>query len=187
MGLLVVEVLDAVFHLAQKHIGRAQGCGGGLRHEPGLGQARQGADRGAGAQLRKLAAAHHLQQLHRKFNLADAPARELDVVVALGPPGAALGGVVADLAVQHAQGVKHAVVEVTPKHKRHHDGAQLQGQRPLRAARRRHHTAFEPGKTLPLAALRLQIFFECAQRHGRRPRVAVGAQRQIKPKHKAVF
>ena len=61
MGLLVVQVLDAVLGLAQKNIGLGQSAGGGLGHEAGLGQARQGADGGAGAQLRKLAAAHHLQ------------------------------------------------------------------------------------------------------------------------------
>ena len=99
-GLLVVQVLNAVLHLAQEDVGAGHGVGRFLRHQPGLGQALQGLQRGAAAQLRELAAAHHLQQLHGEFNLADAAARELHVVGALGVACAALGGVVADLAVQ---------------------------------------------------------------------------------------
>ena len=123
MGLLVVQVLNAVFHLAQKYIGRTQGLRGGGGHQSRFGQARQGAQRRAGAQLRKLPAAHHLEQLHGEFNFADPAARQLHVVVALGSPGTALGGMVADLAVQHPQGIKHAIVQVAPEHKGHDDGA----------------------------------------------------------------
>ena len=125
--------------------------------------------------------------MHYELDFANAAAREFDVVVALGPPGAALGGMVANLAVQHAQGVKHAVVQVAAKHKGHHHRAQLQGQRPFGAACRGHHPAFKPGKALPLAALGLQIAFQRVQRHRRRPRIAVGPQRQVKPKHKTVL
>ena len=74
MGLLVVQILDAVLHLAQKYISRAKRVGSGLRHEPSLGHTLQSVQRGAGAQLGKLAAAHHLQQLHGELDLADTAA-----------------------------------------------------------------------------------------------------------------
>lgn len=51
-----------------------------------MGQALQRIQRGAAAQLGELPAAHHLQQLHGEFDLADATARELDVVGTLGCP-----------------------------------------------------------------------------------------------------
>ena len=74
MGLLVVQVLDAVLDAAQKVIGPRHGVGGVLRHQARLGDALQRVQRGPGAQFGKLAAAHHLQHLHGKFNLADAAA-----------------------------------------------------------------------------------------------------------------
>ena len=75
MGLLVVQVLDAVLDPAQKGVGPCQGVGSGLGHQPGVGQALQRIQCRADAQLGELAAAHHLQQLHGKFNLADTTAR----------------------------------------------------------------------------------------------------------------
>ena len=63
----------------------------------------------------------------------------------------------------------------------------MQRERPVGGTCRRHHPAFEPGKALPLAALGLQIGFQRSQRNGWRPRVAVGAQRQIEPEHKTVL
>ena len=75
VGLLVVQVLDAVLHLAQKNIGLRQRVGGSLGHQPCCHQPLQRVERGARAQFGELAATHHLQQLHREFNLAYAPAR----------------------------------------------------------------------------------------------------------------
>ena len=59
--------------------------------------------RRARAHLGELAAAHDLQQLHDELDLADAAARQLDVVGALGPAGGAALRLVADLGVQLAQ------------------------------------------------------------------------------------
>ena len=89
MGLLVVQVLNAVFDLAQKHIGFGQRIGGGGGHEVSLAQALQGLQRGACAQLREMAAAHHLQQLHGEFNFSNAAACKLHIVGALRPSCAA--------------------------------------------------------------------------------------------------
>ncbi|MPM86619.1 hypothetical protein SDC9_133709 [bioreactor metagenome] len=75
MGLLIVQILDAVLHLAQEDIGTAQRIGNLGAHQIGLHQALQRFQRGATAQLGELAAAHHLQQLHDEFDLADAAAR----------------------------------------------------------------------------------------------------------------
>ena len=187
MGLLVVQVLNAVLHLAQKDVGAGHGVGRFLRHQPGLGQALQGLQRGAAAQLGELAPAHHLQELHGEFNLADAAARELHVVGALGVARAALGGVVADLAVQRTQRIEHAVVQVAAEDKRQHHPAQGLHLGAANAAGGGHHAALEPGKALPLAALHLQILFQCRQRDGRRAGVAVGPQGQVHPEDKAVL
>jgi len=74
VGLLVVEVLDAVLHPPQKVVGPGQGGHRVGRHEPGALQPRQRRQRGACAQFGELAAAYHLQQLHGEFDLADAAA-----------------------------------------------------------------------------------------------------------------
>jgi hypothetical protein len=81
------------------------------------GQPLQAAQRAARAQLGELAAAHHLQKLHDELDFADAATRQLDVVGAFRPTGAASHRMLADLAVQHAQRIKHPVVQVAPKHK----------------------------------------------------------------------
>ena len=187
MGLLVVQVLDAVLHLAQKDVGAGHGVGRLLRHQPGLGQALQGLQRGAAAQLGELPSAHHLQQLHGEFDFADATARQLHVVGALGMPCTALGCMIANLAVQAAQRIEHVVVEVTPKNKRQHHAAQRLHGRAGNAAGRGYHAALEPGKTLPFAALHLQVFLQCCQRQCGWTGVAVGSQRQINAKHKAML
>ena len=187
MGLLVVEVLDAVLNLAQKHIGRSQSIGCGLGHEPCLGHALQRVQRGARAQLRKLPTAHHLQQLHSEFDLADATTRQLDVIGAFGVTRAAFGRMVADLLVQRAQRFKNVVVEVAAKHKGQHHAAQSLRRAVNHGAARGHDPAFHPGKALPLAALHLQILFQGVERDHARARVAVGPQGQIDPKHKAVL
>ena len=95
---------------AQKVIRGHQGVGSGLRHQPGFSQALQGIHRAARAQLGELAAAHHLQQLHGKFNFANAAARHFYVVGAFGPACTSLGRMLAYLLMQNAQRIKHAVV-----------------------------------------------------------------------------
>ena len=61
MGLLVVQVLDAVLNLSQKYISLGHGFCCGSRHQIGLTQALQGFQSGPSAQLGELPAAHHLQ------------------------------------------------------------------------------------------------------------------------------
>jgi len=187
VGLLVVQVLDAVLHLAQEHIGAGHGVGRFLGHQPGLGQALQRVQRGAAAQLGELPAAHHLQQLHGELDLADAAARELHVIGALGVPGAAFGRMVADLAVQGTQRIEHAVVQVAAEHEGQHHTAQRLHLGAANAVTWRHHPALEPGKPLPLTALDLQVFLQRRQRHRGRARVAVGAQRQVHTEHKTML
>ena len=74
VGLLVVQVLDAVLDPAEEFVRTTQCIGGVLAHQPGMGHTLQCGHGGAGAQLGELAAAHHLQQLHGEFDLADATA-----------------------------------------------------------------------------------------------------------------
>jgi hypothetical protein len=100
MGLLVVQVLDAVLDAAQEDIGAASASAVACGISPAACQPLQGIQRRARAQLRELAAAHDLQQLHGEFDLADAAARQLDIVGALRVACAASRCVLADLAVQ---------------------------------------------------------------------------------------
>ena len=157
MGLLVVQVLNAVLNLAQKHIGRAQGLCRGVGHEPSFGHALQSIQSGAGAQLGELPATHHLQQLHCELDLPNPAARELDVVGAFRVPSAALGRMLANLMVQCAQGLKNVVIQVASKHKGQHHPTQSLGRPVNDGTARGHHPAFHPGKAFPFAALHLQV------------------------------
>ena len=74
MGLLIVQVLDAVLDLAEEDIGLGQRLGALARHQAGARQALQRVQCWARAQFGELAAAHHLQQLHDEFDFADATA-----------------------------------------------------------------------------------------------------------------
>ena len=74
MGLLVVQVLDAVLDPAQEFVRLRERGGRGLRHQACLAQTLQRVQRGPCAQFRELAAAHHLQQLHRELDFSDAAA-----------------------------------------------------------------------------------------------------------------
>ena len=187
VGLLVVQILNAVLDLAQEDIGLRQ-CGGGLaRHQTRPSQLSQCIYRGAHAQFGVLAAAHDLQQLHGKFNFADAAARDFYVVGPHGVAWAAAGGVGADWVVQLAQCFVHVEVEVAAKDKGQHHMAQLACGVVGNRCNGRNHTAFEPGKTLPFAPLYLQVFSQRLQRRYRRARVAIGAQGQIYAKDKAVL
>ncbi|GIX25964.1 MAG: hypothetical protein KatS3mg122_3195 [Caldimonas sp.] len=179
VGLLIVEVLDAVFDPAQKDIGLGQLLRRLGLHHAHLGQAFEGAQRRAGADLGELAAAHDLQQLHDELDFSDAATRELHVIGALGPAGGAARGLFAHLAVQVAQALEHTVVEITAKDEGNDHIPQLQGPPRDHRGARGHHTAFEPGKALPLAALHEEIFLQHGQAHHGRAGHAIGSQGQI--------
>ena len=187
MGLLVVQVLNAVLDLSQKHIRRMQGVGRGLRHQARFGHALQSVQGRAGAQLGKLSAPHHLQQLDNELDLPDAPARQLDVIGPLGMTRTALGRVVPDLMVQGAERLKNVVVQVTAEHKGQHHAAQSLRRTVAQSAAGRDHAAFHPGKALPFTALHQKIMLQGVQRHHAGARVAIGPERQVHPEHKTVF
>ena len=159
--LLVIQVLDAVLHAAQEIVGFRQGLHFFGGHQARLFQPFEGSQGRPCAQFGKLPAAHHLQELHGEFDLADAPTRQLHVVRTTRLPGRPFGGVFAYLAMQGAQRLEHAVVEVAAEHKRQHHPAQGPGRAPPEGRTRRHHPAFEPGKPFPLAALDQKVFFQC--------------------------
>ena len=186
MGLLVVQVLDTVFHLTQKNIGRAQRMGCDLGHEPRFGDTLQGVQGGAGAQLGELPATNHLQKLNGEFDLANAATRQLDIIGALGSARTPLGRVFANLLMQRAQRLEHVVVEVTAKHKGQNHPAHGLGRAIDHRTAGRDHPAFHPRKTLPLSALHQQILLQGIQRDHAGAGVAVGPEGQIHPKNKAV-
>ena len=185
--LLVVQILDAVFCPTQKDIGLRQCFGHGRAHAARACQLRQRVQRGAQPQFGKLAATHHLQQLYDEFDFADAAARDFDVVGTFRPPRAAGNGMVANLVVQHPQRFVHIEVQIAPKDKRQHHMAQLAARVVVDGCPWRHDTAFHPGKAFPLAPLHLQVVGERFQRCDDGAGVAVGAQRQVNAKDKAVL
>ena len=75
MGLGIVKVLDAVFKLAQKHIGLREPIRRLRSDQPSACQLLQPTQSGTSAHLRKLPAAHHQQQLHQEFDFANPTAR----------------------------------------------------------------------------------------------------------------
>ena len=173
--------------LAQKAIGRLQLCASLFRHQARLLQGGQGLQGGAHAQLGKLAAAHHLQQLADEFNFADAACAQLDITLLRAFARCAQRRLAADLCVQLAQGFKYAVIKVFAKHERNYHigqrlGAGFVAYRPAGGG-----AAFEPGQALPFAPLQQKVFFQRRQRDSRRPRIAIGAQRQIDTKDLAVL
>ena len=184
--LLVVEELDAVLDAPQEGVAGGQPLGGVGRHQPLRGQPLQAAQRAACAQLGELAAAHDEHQLHDELDLADAAARELHVVGALGPAGGAAVGLVADLLVQLPQALEHAVVEVAAVDEGRDQAAQRQCSAARHGRARRHDAALQPGEALPLAPLHLEVLLQHRQAHDRRAAHAVGAQRQIDTEHEAV-
>ena len=163
MRLLILQILNAVFDPAQKHIGLGQRSGGSRRHQIRPLQSLQRLQGGPRAQLRELTSTHHLLQLHGEFDLADAAARQLHVVGAIGPARAALGRVFADLPMQHAQRIEHVVVEIAAEHERQHRTTQRLCAAIVNAGARRDHAAFEPGETLPFAPVRMEIVFQCRE------------------------
>ena len=185
MRLLVIEVLDAMLDAAQEGVGRGQRVGGGRLHQPAGGQALQALQGGARADLGELAAAHDEQQLHDELDLADAAARQLHIVGAVGAAGGAALRLVAHLAVQLAQPLEHAVVEVAAVDEGGDRGAQRQRAAALDTGARRDDAALQPGEALPLAALHEEILLQHRQAHHRRPRHAVGSQREVDTEHEA--
>ena len=163
MGLLVIQVLDAVLYPAQEVIGLCQRLCCALLHEARLGEAWQGAQCGTGPEFRKLATAHNLEQLHNKFDLPDAAPRELDVVGPLRVSCTALARMVPNLPVQNAQGIEDVVVQIAPEHKRHDHAAQRQRRAICHAVQRRDNAALEPGKSLPFAPLDMQVLLQCVK------------------------
>ena len=185
VGLLVIKVLNAVFHAAQKHISLVQRlrCVGG--HQTGLHQTGQRVQRCALAQLGKLSTPHHLQQLHSEFNFSNTATAELDIVGAFRPPRAQAQRLRSNLLVQHPQSLKHVVVKVAAKHKRCDHLAQSLDL--IDTSRRRHHPRFQPCQTLPFTALHLEILFQGVKRHHAVARLAVGAQGQVHAKDLAML
>ena len=102
-------------------------------------------------------------------------------------PGAASRRVFTNLPVQYPQSIEYVVVQVTAKDKRQNGRAQTAGRPAADAIRRRHCAALEPGETLPLAALHMEVLLQCAQRHRGRPGVAIRAQREVHAKDEPVF
>ena len=186
MGLLVVEILDPVLDSTQEVIGLGQLDGGLGLHQPVCCQALQAGQRGSGADLGELSAAHHQQQLDDELDLADTPTRELHVIGALGSTCGTALGLFTNLAVQLAQALEDAIVQVAPVDKGRDQRAQRQRPARCHGGVRRDHPALEPGEPLPFAALDLEILLQHRQADHRRTRVAIRTQCQVDAEDEAV-
>ncbi len=187
MGLLVVEKLDPVLDTAQEDITRGQRLRGVRLHQAAVDQPLQAAQRAACADLGELPAADDQHQLDDEFDLADAAARQLDVVGAVGAACGAGLGLLADLVVQLAQALENAVVEVAAVDEGRDQRTQRQRASAFDRAARSDDAALEPGKPFPLAALHLQVLFQHRQADHRRPRVAVRPQGQVDAEDETVL
>ena len=113
LRLLVVVVLQPVLEAAQEIVRGGERERASGFDEPALRERAQRPACGSHAQARVAAAAHHLQELHRELDLADAAGADLDVVGL-----AAADGGLEDARLQLAQLLEHPVVEVAPVHER---------------------------------------------------------------------
>ena len=171
LRLLVVPILQAVFDIAQKAVGRQQRCHAFRRHHAEFGEFAQRLLRAFQLQRAHLAAAYHLENLRDKFYFADAARAEFDVVF-----HALAADFGADLAVQRAHCVVCAVIEVFAEHKRAH-------QRRNAVFVRRYHAAFAPRIAFPLAPVGGKILFQRGFAAHQCARVAVGTQPHIDAEH----
>ena len=71
LRLLVVAVLQPMFHVAQEYVRIAQLLGGGIAHQSAQAQRFERIQRAACAQCRFVSAAHQLQRLHDELDLAN--------------------------------------------------------------------------------------------------------------------
>src|SRR5579859_5769448 len=173
--LLIVEILQAVFEVAQVNIGLAQLLDHRQRQDLSLPEQRQRFQGGPHAQRRFAPAADDLEYLHQEFYFANATRAELDVVCDFAPLY-----FLADLGMQAAQAGDDAVVQVAPVDERHDHRVQF------RSGVARDRARLDPGVTLPFAPLRGEILLEHVEAHGERTAVAIRPQPRIHPEHETL-
>ena len=171
LGLLVIPILQAVFDIAQKAVGRQQ-AGGGFRIQYiQLLQLEQGFLRAFELQGADLAAAYHLENLGDKFHFAYAACAQLHIA---GHTFAA--HFLADLPVQPAHGFIGVEIEIFAEHKRAHQRGNIVGIRG-------DHAAFAPGIALPFAPLLNQVLLQRGFAQHQGAGIAVGAQAHVYAEH----
>ena len=155
VGLLIVDVLQAVFEAAQKRIGGEQFVAALRTQQAAFDEPRQHGERRADLQGAVASAADELEHLGDEFDFTDAARPELDVV---GPILA--HHLAANLRVQVAHGVDRAEIQILAVNERADDF--LQHLRPVRLVvfARIQNARPDPGITLPFAPLGDQIVFE---------------------------
>ena len=175
LRLLVVQVLQTVFEIAQIHVGGAQFIDGLRRQNVSRPKQRQRLQRRAHPEHRFAAAADDLEHLHQELDFPDAARAELDVVRDF-----ALLHFLADLRMQAAQAGDGAVVEMAAVNKRREHGievrAGLPGDRPR----------FHPGIALPFASLGDEVLLQHVETHREWPTVAIRPQPRIDAEHEPV-
>jgi hypothetical protein len=174
LGLLVVQVLQAMFQIAQEGIGFLQlGHGGGFQQA----QFGQPVQRGAGAaQLQAFVAAtaNQLEYLGDEFHFTDAAWPQLDIVGHVAP-----GHFAANLGVQLAHGTVGVVIQILAVDEgAHHVGeaGDIAGQ----------CLGLDPGIAFPFAALGEQVVFQRRKAHHQRAGVAVRAQAHVDTEYLAI-
>ena len=185
VGLLVLDILQAMFQPAQEDVGLAQFLFGFGRDQLALGEQGENRQGGADLQGRIASAADELEDLGHEFDFADAAGAELDVI----------GHVLArhfatDLGMQVAHGVDGAEIEVLAEDEG--PGAALQGVHPaglclaLRIRAAVHDAGLDPGVALPFAALGDEVVFQRVERADQRPGITVRPQAHVDTEDLAV-
>ena len=168
MGLGIVEVLQAMFQIAQEAVGHGEFAHGGFAQDAALGQQVQHLQRRPDLQRLVAAAADQLEHLGDELDLADAARAELDVVGHVAPRHFA-----ADLRVQLAHGVDGAVVEVLAENEGAREGGQRLATLPVQGPR------LDPGVAFPLAALGDEVVLQHVEARHQRSGIAVRPQAHV--------
>src|SRR5262249_16683055 len=174
MGLLVVQILQAVLEPAQEDISLGKFADRAGGQQIAFAKHREHGERGPVAERSYSSPADQLEQLHDEFDFAYAAGTELDVVGEIPPLDLA-----ADLPVQLAQRPQRVVVEMAPVDEGSHQFVEL------RLTVACEYAALDPGIALPFAALGCEVAFQRFEARTQRSAVTVGPQTHVHPEHVA--
>ena len=166
LRLLIIHILNGVLQIAKHHIASLQTLSDTCGQSAPVREIPQRLKRAVGAEKRITAPTDHLEGLRDKFNIADTAASEFDIdplPLMLQLPA---DGFRADHVVQRSKGRDGAEVNILPVNKRTDQGFDRGTLRLIGVRRReyrfRYDSSLQPGKALPIAALRIEVFLEHA-------------------------
>ncbi len=180
LGLLIIQILQAMLELAQEMICLGQLGHGLFRQLLFFLDALQDVERGPNAQIGITAAANQLEDLRDEFDFADAARAEFDVVMHF-----AAFDFLAQLRMQSSHRFIGAEIEIFAEYERTHDpfhqdglcvGIRMPG----------NDAALDPGVPLPFPALLKEIFLQHGKTDCQRTVFSMWPQTHIDPEHISV-